>query len=224
MSKARFPIMVGLLALVATTPAVEGTASLECGDFVPLEGPIVDMMLKNHVIYDETALGASATYLGPDGKLTYYSYDLGLDEIAQDVVDQSITMAIRDIRTVITMLEGEVQTITNSEQSYAIGDVVLAGAWVMSSVDDAQQADFVAIGTDGQCLHKVRYTPDMADTGDDGRNSEGLGIEERFHRVMQQLAPYGRDKQAQPIVTSPNGRLASYGTVVTADTGLNLLR
>ena len=190
MGKKYRPYLVMALMLIAAPFADTAVASGRCGDFVPFEGPVADMDLKKHTVYEEPALGASVTYQGPDGKLTYYQYDLGLDHISDGVVNESVTYAVEDIQTVIAMLDGKIETIMSSGQEHTVADVAFADTVVVSTAADGQKVDFVAVGTDRRCLHKVRYTPDVATNDGEGRNSEGLVVYDRFVRALDGLEPY----------------------------------
>ena len=174
------------LMMVSTTALAED----DCGDFQPLSGNIVDMTLVDHTNYANPGLGASISYAGDDGILTYYRYDLGFNNISNRTLMLATERSVEELGTVLRLLSGDVVRIRQSGTTRMINEVDVKDVVIIAQHPGGSIVNVIGMGSDGRCLHKIHYTPTMSGVGEDGRNQEGLLAFERFERVLDEMSVY----------------------------------
>ena len=121
--------------------------------------------------YEEERLGKSLMYQrGQSDVLTYYSYDNGYDFIDQEVLDSTLAGAFQDIVQRYDMtreenyeLQDDAQYL-NMEKFNELGmqKFINQGVYLTSieknSSEPMKKIEIITVGTDGYCIHKVRWT------------------------------------------------------------------
>ena len=128
-------------------------------------------VLVDEYKYEAEELGASAGYQSELGKFTFFSYDIGLEIITEDVVKDQLFEAVRVAIEAYSTYEPDRElnspkimpeyVITNMIASFPY---VRTGVVFESSVQGAKTVDIVTVGTDGNCIYKVRYTAALDNT------------------------------------------------------------
>jgi hypothetical protein len=181
--------LVGLAAglMMAAHPAV---AEDGCGDFQALSGTIAGMSLIDHTVFANPGMGAAISFAGDDGIMTYYRYDLGLNRISDRALVLATERSVEELGAVIGLMQGRIVRVRQSGEIHTVNEVDVHDVVVISTHGDWASVNILGIGSDGRCLHKIRYTPNMSGVGSNGRNAEGLLAFERFERVLDAMAPY----------------------------------
>lgn len=178
-------LAAGLIMVSTAARAADG-----CADFQPLSGDIAGMHLVDHTVYADPALGAAISYSGEDGGFTYFRYDLGFNKISDRTLLAATEHSVEEVGAMIRVLRGDIVRIRKSGEVHMVNEVDVQDVVVISKHDGATSINILGIGSDGRCLHKIHYSPDMTGIGRDGRNSEGLLVFERFERVLSEMAVY----------------------------------
>ncbi len=131
-------------------------------------------VLTNNTVYEEKRLGTSQTYQRDLGDfLTYYSFDNGYDFIGQEVLDSHLVSAFQDIVQAYSTVREENYELQedakylNMEIFNELGmqEFINQGVFVTSmgknSEESIKKVEVVTVGTDGSCIHKVRWTAHM---------------------------------------------------------------
>jgi len=183
---------LGLIGLTAALAMIGNAAVAEdgCGDFQALSGKIVGMSLIDHTVFANPGMGAAISFAGDDGIMTYYRYDLGLNRISDRALVLATERSVEELGAVIGMMKGRIVRVRQSGEIHTVNEVDVHDIVVISSHGEWASINILGIGSDGRCLHKIRYTPNMSGVGMDGRNAEGLLTFERFERVLDAMAPY----------------------------------
>jgi len=185
-------LVAAAVALVAALAmrAPAASAGDGCGDFQPLSGTIAGMKLVNHTVFADRGLGAAISFAGDDGIVTYYRYDLGYTGISESTLRLATQRSVEEMSLAILLLKGEITGIRQSGKTRLVNEVEVTDVVVIGRQGSAATVSILGMGSDGHCLHKVRYTPNMAGIGEDGRNADGLLAFQRFERVLDDLAVY----------------------------------
>ena len=131
-------------------------------------------VLTRNMVYDDKRLGVSQTYQrGSDDMLTYYSFDNGYDSIDQEVLDYHLAEAYQDIVHRYSLeieknyeLQDDAQYLnTDTFNELGMQKFVNQGVVVTSigknSAESDKKVEVATVGTDGYCIHKVRWTAYM---------------------------------------------------------------
>jgi len=183
---------LGSFGLAAGLAMIAGAAIADdgCGDFQALSGSIAGMTLVDHTVYANPGMGAAISFAGDDGIVTYFRYDLGMDRISERTLVAATERSVEEMSVVIHLLKGEIVRLRQSGETRRVNEVDVHDVVVISRHGTAMNINILGMGSDGRCIHKIRYTPNMSDVGRDGRNAEGLLAFERFERVLDAMSVY----------------------------------
>jgi hypothetical protein len=187
MRRWRIDLALAAGLMTAGSGALAGDA---CGEFQPLSGTVAGMSLVDHTVFADPGLGASISYSGDDGVLTYSRYDLGFDRISERTLLLATERSLEEVSIAVLLLNGEIVRVRQSGTRRLVNEVEVDDVVIVSRHGNGMQVDILGIGTDGDCLHRVHYMPKMNGVGQDGRNGEGLLAFERFERALDDLAVY----------------------------------
>ena len=124
-------------------------------------------------VYPDTRLGESFHLKSPlrNKTLSYYSYNLGLNSIDQKTLDSQLLQAVKDIYTLAkvkkrTLKDPYKLKVDNFQNFLDMKKFISKGAYIESlyetSSGSKQYIDIVTVGTDNYCIHKIRYTIQLA--------------------------------------------------------------
>jgi hypothetical protein len=128
-------------------------------------------VFKKKWVYDDKRLGVSQKYQRDSvDVLTYYSYDNGYDSIDKEILDSHLTSAFQNIVSRYSSdieknheLQDDAQYL-NTEKFNELGmqkfvnQGIVVTSIAKNSAEFSNKVEVVAVGTDGYCIHKVRWT------------------------------------------------------------------
>jgi hypothetical protein len=154
---------------------------VDCADIKTPDLSGIDYRLTDEKVYQERHLGKSLNYeYSAFDFLTYYSFDGGADFIDQEVLDSQLASAVGEIfyryssgsfggrsEYPVNVLNYELQDDARYLNIKAFNEVgmqkfinqgVLVTAIEINSQEPIKIIEIVTVGTDGYCIHKVRWT------------------------------------------------------------------
>ena len=153
---------------------------VDCADIKTPDLSGIDYRLTDEKVYQESRLGKSLNYESAFDFLTYYSFDGGADFIDQEVLDSQLGYAVGEIfqryssgsfggrsEYPVNVLNYELQDDARYLNIKAFNEVgmqkfinqgVLVTAIEINSQEPIKIIEIVTVGTDGYCIHKVRWT------------------------------------------------------------------
>ena len=155
---------------------------VDCADIKAPDLSELDYRLTDERVYQDSRLGKSLNYVHPFDFLTYYSFDGGVDFIDQEVLDSQLASAVGEIFQRYSKDGlGEYSQYPVEEENYELQDDarylnikafrfnevgmqkfinqgVLMSAIEKNSPEPIKIIEIVTVGTDGYCIHKVRWT------------------------------------------------------------------
>lgn len=151
-----------------------------CADIKTPDLSVIDYRLTDEKIYSDFRMGKALNYESAFDYLTYYSFDGGADFIDQEVLDSQLESAVGEIfqryssgsfgrksEYPVNVLNYELQDdaryLNMSRFNVAgmqkfINQGVLMTAIEKNSQEPIKVIEIVTVGTDGYCIHKVRWT------------------------------------------------------------------
>ena len=131
-------------------------------------------------VYPETRLGESFHLKSPhrNKSLSYYSYNLGFDSIDHFILVRQLSAAVGDMKHKFSQdknvtLKDKVHTlpINKFRNSANMKNFISEGKFmeflVKTSSGSRPYLEMVAVGTDGGCIYKIRYTIQLAYSSSD---------------------------------------------------------
>ena len=154
---------------------------VDCEDIKTPDLSGIDWRLTDEKIYNDSRLGKSLNYeYSTFDFLTYYSFDGGADFIDQEVLDSQLESAVGEIfyryssgsfggrsEYPVNVLNYELQDdarylnmsrFNEAGMQKFINQGVLMSAIEKNSQEPIKVIEIVTVGTDGYCIHKVRWT------------------------------------------------------------------
>ena len=126
-------------------------------------------------VYPDTRLGESFHLKSPhrNKSLSYYSYNLGFDSIDHFILVNQLSAAVADMKHRFSQdknvtLKDKVHTlpINKFHNSANMKNFISEGKFieflVKTSSGSRPYLTMVAVGTDGDCIYKIRYTIQLA--------------------------------------------------------------
>ena len=122
-----------------------------------------------------------------DHLLSYYSYDLNFEVIDQEILDLMLSTGVQSIQDKYSQESGEY--ILQDDARYI--DVSRFNDWGMQKfinqgvfitathkkfITTKKTIEIVTVGTDGYCIHKVRWTSSLFEPKNDWKNTFGEAI------------------------------------------------
>ena len=149
----------------------------------PNTDKLFDWKFIEKYIYPDTRLGESLQFRlqHRNRTLSYYSYNLGFDSIDHFILVRQLSSAVRDIKHKYSQdknvtLKDKVHTlpINKFHNSANMKNFISEGKFMellfKTSSGSRPYLTMVAVGTDGDCIYKIRYTTQLAFmTGDPDR-------------------------------------------------------
>ena len=153
-------------------------------------------------VYPDTRLGESFHLKSPhrNKSLSYYSYNLGFDSIDHFILVRQLSAAVGDMKHKFSQdknvtLKDKVHTlpINKFRNSANMKNFISEGKFmeflVKTSSGSRPYLTMVAVGTDGDCVYKIRYTTQLAFmTGDPDRFIYTINIFEQdlefFYKII----------------------------------------
>ena len=149
----------------------------------PNTDKLFDWKFIEKYIYPDTRLGESLQFRlqHRNRTLSYYSYNFGHTSITQELLDKQLSAAVGDIKHKYSQdknvtLKDKVHTlpINKFRNSANMKNFISEGKFmeflVKTSSGSRPYLTMVAVGTDGDCIYKIRYTTQLAFmTGDPDR-------------------------------------------------------
>ena len=154
---------------------------MDCADIKAPDLSELDYRLPDEWVYQDSRLGKSLNYVHSTFDfLTYYSFDGGVDFIDQEVLDSQLASAVGEIfqryttgsfggrsQYPVDVENYELQDDARYLNIKAFNEVgmqkfinqgVLMSAIEKNSQEPIKIIEIVTVGTDGYCIHKVRWT------------------------------------------------------------------
>ena len=153
---------------------------VDCAEIKPPDLSELDYRLTGEKVYQDNRLGKSFTYATAFDFLSYYSFDNGSDFIDQEVLDSQLAFAVGDIfqrYSSIGVSDGKGNY--RKEENYELQDdayylsmekfnelgmqkFINQGVYLTAveknSSDPIKKMEIITVGSDGYCIHKVRWT------------------------------------------------------------------
>ena len=171
-------LVIFVILFVSTN--VWATRGVDCSNIKAPDLSEFGFRLIDKMVYENKWAGASVHYRSRYHVLSYYSFDFGLEFINQEALDRLLAMGIKDIHDRYsekgTLGEGGKVT---KEENYVLQDdakylsvnafngfgmqkFINQGMYMTSvqqnSSEPIKKLEIITIGTDGYCIHKVRWT------------------------------------------------------------------
>ena len=149
----------------------------------PNTDKLFDWKFIEKYIYPDTRLGESLQFRlqHRNRTLSYYSYNFGHTSITQELLDKQLSAAVGDIKHKYSQdknvtLKDKVHTLpinkfrNSANMKNFISEGKFMEFFVKTSSGSRPYLTMVAVGTDGDCIYKIRYTTQLAFmTGDPDR-------------------------------------------------------
>ena len=187
--------MKKLLGIVVVGLLLSGNAYAlsKCTVKKPNTDKLFDWKFIEKYIYPDTRLGESLQFRlqHRNRTLSYYSYNLGFDSIDHFILVRQLSAAVRDIKHKYSQdknvtLKDKVHTlpINKFRNSANMKNFISEGKFMellfKTSSGSRPYLTMVAVGTDGDCIYKIRYTIQLAYmTGDPDRFSYTIALFEQ---------------------------------------------
>ena len=187
--------MKKLLGIVVLGLLLSGNAYAlsKCTVKKPNTDKLFDWKFIEKYIYPDTRLGESLQFRlqHRNRTLSYYSYNLGFDSIDHFILVRQLSAAVRDIKHKYSQdknvtLKDKIHTlpINKFHNSANMKNFISEGKFmeflVKTSSGSRPYLTMVAVGTDGDCIYKIRYTTQLAFmTGDPDRFSYTIALFEQ---------------------------------------------
>ena len=196
MKKAIAIIILGLLL------SGNAYALSKCTVKKPNTDKLFDWEFVEKYIYPDTRLGESLQFRlqHRNRTLSYYSYNLGFDSIDHFILVNQLSTAVEDMKHRFSQdknvtLKDKVHTlpINKFHNSANMKNFISEGKFmeflVKTSSGSRPYLTMVAVGTDGDCIYKIRYTIQLAYmTGDPDRFSYTIALFEQdlefFYKII----------------------------------------
>ena len=161
-------ILVIVILLFVSTK-IWGTGGVDCTDINTPDLSALGFTMKEKTVYDKKGLGVGFNYQARGGALTYYSFDYDLNHIDQEVLDGMLDQGVKDLRYRFSLekevkLEDKTYNL-NVDSFWDLWDMkkfVNKGKYILSTVETSSgplpRLDLITVGTDGYCIHKIRWT------------------------------------------------------------------
>ena len=170
-------IVIFVILFVNTN--VWAARGVDCTDIKAPDLSELGFRLHHQHVYEDKGLGASITYESRYHLLSYYSFDFGLEFINQEVLDSQLTSGVRNIFTRYSEGGWSEDGKYIEEKNYDLQDdakyfpdevfnevgmqkFINQGVYMTSvqnnSSEPIKTLEIITIGTDGNCIHKVRWT------------------------------------------------------------------
>ena len=174
MKKAIALIILGLLL------SGNAYALSKCTVKKPNTDKLFDWKFIEKYIYPDTRLGESLQFRlqHRNRTLSYYSYNFGHTSITQELLDKQLLSAVGDIKHKYSQdknvtLKDKVHTlpINKFRNSANMKNFISEGKFMellfKTSSGSRPYLEMVAVGTDGGCIYKIRYTIQLAYSSSD---------------------------------------------------------
>jgi hypothetical protein len=153
--------LLPILMFLIVAPAV---AFAECSQDYEIATPdLAGIAYQETVRFPNPGAGVQYRFYDPDGRrnVSYYRYDGGLDAISNENAAAEI-QSVHGVLQQVTQMNG--LEIVNMEQMepFMAGDIEMLGIIYVGIKGTGAVTEFVGLGHDGQCIHKVRYTHESA--------------------------------------------------------------
>lgn len=157
--------------LLALAPTGAFSQQVSCSSF---ESPVISDLgwtLVDEHQYEYEELGASVGYSAEHGVLTFYSYDLGIKNITDNVVEEQLFEAVRNAADAYRTHESQRELKSPKYlPEYVITGMISSSPYVLrgfsfeSSLNGRRSMDIVTVGTDRNCIFKIWYTSALSGT------------------------------------------------------------
>ena len=175
-------LLFSIFFLFISGTKVWAAQGVDCADIKAPDLSELDYRLTDERVYQDSRLGKSLNYVHPFDFLTYYSFDGGVDFIDQEVLDSQLASAVGEIfqryssgsfggrsEYPVNVLNYELQDDARylNIKAFRFNEVgmqkfinqgVLMYAKEKNSPEPIKIIEIVTVGTDGYCIHKVRWT------------------------------------------------------------------
>ena len=171
-------LVIFVILFVSTN--VWAARGVDCTNIKAPDLSELGLLLDYQHVYEQKKLGASITYQSRYHLLSYYSFDFGLEFINQEALDRLLAMGVNEIldRYSEKGVPGEEGKVIKEEHFVLQDDVkyfpegvfnevgmqkfINQGVYMTSiqknSLEPMKKLEIITIGTDGYCIHKVRWT------------------------------------------------------------------
>lgn len=176
--------LLTFLIILFAAPAV---AFAECSQDYEIDtADLAGIPYQETIRFPEPGAGVQYRFYDPDGSrnVSYYRYDGGLDAITNDIAIAEIQSVHRVVLQVSEMNGLEIASMEQMD-SFMAGDIEMLGVIYVGLKGAGAVTEFVGLGHDGQCIHKVRYTHESA--------MDVAAVDAaraQYNAVMEALAPH----------------------------------
>ena len=156
------------VSLMVSWPTWALSQAIDCSKFESPDLSEFGWDLVDEYKYEDEDLGAFAGYQSELGKFTFYSYNSGLEIITEEVVKDKLFEAVSVAMEAYNIYESDRElesprylpenVITDLIASFPY---VQTGVFFESSLQGIETIDIITVGTDGNCIYKVRYTAEL---------------------------------------------------------------
>ncbi|MBT6202878.1 MAG: hypothetical protein P8Q36_02940 [Alphaproteobacteria bacterium] len=136
--------------------------------------------------FAEPGYGVQYRFYDPDGSrnVSYYRYDNGLRAIDNEIAAAEIQGVHATVLQVAPMNGVDIVSVEQLD-SFMAGDIEMLGVIYVGTRGTGSVTEFVGLGHDGQCIHKVRY-PHETVTDD----TQADAARAQYEAVMEDLTPH----------------------------------
>ena len=176
--------LLPILMVLIVAPAI---AFAECNQDFEIDAPdLAGIPYQETVRFPNSGAGVQYRFYDADGQrnVSYYRYDGDHDAISNEIAAAEI-QSVHAVVQQVTQMNG--LEIVNMEQmeSFMAGDIEMLGIIYVGIKGTGAVTEFVGLGHDGQCIHKVRYTHESA-----MEIAEIDPARAQYNAVMEALAPH----------------------------------
>ena len=184
-----------LFVLLFVSTKIWGAKGVDCTNIKAPDLSEFGFQLYDKVVYEKKHLGASLHYqlttkgqvIPHDHLLSYYSYDLNFEVIDQEILDLMLSMGVKNIQEIYS-LENEEYILQDDAKYYDVRrfnnwgmqKFINQGVFIIAThkklITTKKRIEIVTVGTDGYCIHKVRWTSSLFEPKNDWKNTFGEAI------------------------------------------------
>ena len=184
-----------ILVLLFVSTKIWGAKGVDCTNIKAPDLSEFGFQLYDKVVYEKKHLGASLHYqlrtkgqvIPHDHLLSYYSYDLNFEVIDQKILDLMLSTGVKNIQDKYSQENGEyilqddaryydVRRFNDWGMQKFINQGVFITATHKKFMTTMKKIEIVTVGTDGYCIHKVRWTSSLFEPKNDWKNTFGEAI------------------------------------------------
>lgn len=151
------PCKAALIFAVALGFSNPVFAKAICASLPEPQATFHGMAMETFSKFDDERLGISLTYFSRNERLSIFKYDHGLTKIDTASLAKHTNQAFKNIDQMAKIEGGKVEELVKIGQTSFVG-FPFSSFLLLVSTKGGLKFEFVGIGSDGECITKVRFS------------------------------------------------------------------